>query len=188
MGSGLCDNYNMVISAGGAIWFHNQRSGGTEFHVLFPVRNKDYHINEKGIDTGEMQHGTEKILFVDDEEDLTMMAKKMLESLGYSVQCQTNGEDALHEYLDNPGSYDLIITDQSMPGMTGSQMTQKIRESSYTVPVILCTGYSAKITEENWRKSGIDGFVVKPFRKKDIARMIRDILDTSAGKKEAAKN
>ena len=187
-GSGLCDNYNMVVSAGGAIWFHDQRSGGTEFHVLFPVRNKVYSVNSKINDANEMHHGTESILFVDDEEDLTIMARKMFESLGYTVHCQTNCEDALREYLDNPEGYDLIITDQSMPGMTGSQLTQKIRKLSYTTPVILCTGYSAKITEENWRKSGINGFVIKPFRKKDIARMVREVLDTATEKTGTAKN
>ena len=121
--------------------------------------------------------GNERILFVDDEQTLADMGKQMLEKLGYKVDAMTNSIEALAEFRNHPGKYDLVVTDHTMPHMTGLQMAVQLKQIRPDIPVSICTGFSESIDKGNYRSKGIKGFVMKPFIKKDVAPVIRDVLD-----------
>ncbi len=177
VGMGLCNAYHMVKMAGGAIWFKDRKISGTEFHVAFPVSTEKKatgHSQKKG-KVGQNRFGT--LLFVDDEPEIVNMAKKILSSLGHTVVCCSDGDEALQVFTDRPEHFDMIITDQAMPGMTGVELAAKIKQIDATIPIILCTGYSARISEENWARYGIDAFIMKPFRRADIAHPIQELLE-----------
>lgn len=169
----LADDFVMIKELGGAIWFTENQPQGTIFHVLLPANDESGGLTEQ--EKLAVPFGTETLLFVDDEPDITQISEKMLSNLGYTVFSQDNGEKAFQFYKENKDQIDLIITDQSMPGMTGAELTEKIRQIS-DIPVILITGYSAKITEGNWRKSGVNGLLMKPFRKREIGYLIKKTL------------
>ncbi len=120
--------------------------------------------------------GNERILFIDDEEILAEMSKIMLERLGYHVTVRSNSLEALTTFQNQPDAFDLVITDQTMPGMTGSDLARRILQIRPFMPIILCTGYSSLISEEKAKSLGIKGFAMKPLGRKSIAVLIREVL------------
>jgi CheY-like chemotaxis protein len=126
--------------------------------------------------------GNERILFIDDEEILAEMGKSMLERLGYQVTVRSSSLEALTTFQNQPDMFDLVITDQTMPGMTGSDLARRILQIRPFMPIILCTGYSSLISEEKVRSLGIKGFAMKPLARKDIAAIIRKVLDKRGGR------
>ena len=120
--------------------------------------------------------GTERILFIDDEKILVDLARSMLERMGYAVTGRTSGLEALTTFRNQPDAFDLVITDQTMPGMTGIDLARSMLQIRPDLPIILCTGYSSQVSEEKARSFGIKGFAMKPLAKKDIAGLIRKIL------------
>ena len=122
-------------------------------------------------------HGTEHIMVVDDEETIVTMERKILERLGYRVTSNTNSADALKEFADHPDNFDLVITDMTMPHMTGDIMAQKMLAIKPTLPVILCTGFNERITEEKALEMGITKFVMKPVITEELTNAIRSALD-----------
>jgi CheY-like chemotaxis protein len=106
------------------------------------------------------------------------MVDIMLSKLGYTVHCCESGGEALNRFLQDKNQYDLIITDQTMPEITGAELAHEIRKVSDTVPIILCTGYSARISDENWMRHGVNSFIMKPFRKSELAVLIRELLES----------
>ncbi len=177
-GMGLSTVHKIVTKNGGAIWFNDRSKQGTEFHVVLPVCEEEISKNNIEVTVGPIPRGSECILFVDDEPEITSMAKAILGSIGYTVHCRNNSTEALELFLKNQQLFDLIITDQTMPEMTGAELARNVRQCSSTIPIILSTGYSARISEENWVRHGINGFIMKPFRKMEIARLIRETLDS----------
>ncbi|MGD0235747.1 MAG: response regulator, partial [Syntrophorhabdales bacterium] len=125
--------------------------------------------------------GTERILFVDDEELLVEMARHMLESLGYHVTVARHPTDAWNLFLEDPSRFDLVITDQTMPGVTGVTLAQKMLGVRKEMPIILCTGYSQMVSADKAKEVGIREFFMKPMVKKELAETIRRVLD---GRKE----
>ena len=119
--------------------------------------------------------GTEHILFIDDEEMLVKMGQAMLEKLGYAVTAQMSSIEAA--FKNQPDAFDLVITDQTMPGITGFDMARRMLQIRPDLPIILCTGYSSQVSEEKARAYGIKGFALKPLAQKDIAALIRKIID-----------
>jgi DNA-binding NtrC family response regulator len=113
----------------------------------------------------------------DDETDLLESSRKILESLGYTVVMKKSSIEALEAFSEKPDTFNLVITDQTMPGMTGVQLAKELRRIRKDIPVILCTGFSEVVNEENYKSRGIDAFVMKPFDKKKIAGVIRQVLD-----------
>ena len=105
------------------------------------------------------------------------MTGKMLERLGYCVEIKTNPAHALERFQSNPDRFDLIITDMTMPQMSGVKLSEKIKTLRPEIPVIICTGHSPLIDEERAKSIGIAGFVIKPVVTRDIARTIREVLD-----------
>ena len=124
-----------------------------------------------------IQGGTENILLVDDEEAIVDMEKQVLEGIGYRVTIRTGSVEALETFKADPGSFDLIITDMTMPDMTGTELSGEIKKIRPDIPVILCTGFSYQVNEEKSRALGIEGYIMKPVIIKEIAATIRKVLD-----------
>ena len=121
--------------------------------------------------------GTERILMVDDEETVIRIGQQMLEWLGYQVNTQTVSIDALEVFKANPDSFDLVITDMTMPNMNGVQFAGKIKKIRSDIPVILCTGFNHQVDDEKSKALGVQGFVTKPFIMREIAMTIRTVLN-----------
>ena len=121
--------------------------------------------------------GSEKILFVDDEESMVKMGQQILGRLGYKPEIRTNPVEALELFRSDPDLFDLVITDMTMPQMSGDTLAKEILNIRPDMPVILCTGFSEKVNEESAKKMGISAFVLKPIVMRDIAHTIRMVLD-----------
>ena len=121
--------------------------------------------------------GTERILFVDDEAPIAHVGALILEGLGYSVTMRTGSIEALSLFRSKPESFDLVVTDMTMPNMTGDRLAIELMKIRPDIPVILCTGFSKKISEEKAKAAGIRAFAYKPLVKKDLANTVRKVLD-----------
>lgn len=174
-GMGLSLVHGIVKSHNGEIIVESEPGKGTSFYIYLPVTD----INEvPEVKPSEpIKGGNERILLVDDEWTLVEMGKQMLERFGYAVDIKTSSAGALEVFSTNPNAYDLIITDQTMPVMTGIQLTQELRQIRPEIPVILCTGFSEVIDEENFKSRDIDAFIMKPIVMREIAAVIRQVLD-----------
>ena len=120
--------------------------------------------------------GTERVLFVDDEEMQVRAMDNLLQHLGYNVVGLSDPRAALELFRRDPGAFDLAIMDQSMPQMLGIELAREILRIRPGFPIILCTGYSETLKEEEALEAGVAAFMFKPFSVKEIAGMIRRVL------------
>ncbi len=127
--------------------------------------------------TATIPTGTERILFIDDEAALATAGKRMLEALGYEVVTRTSSVEALELFKSQPDRFDLVITDMTMPTMTGDKLAREMMTIRPDLPVILCTGFSARISETTALDLGIRAYVAKPVLIRKIAKTIRMVLD-----------
>jgi PAS domain S-box-containing protein len=175
-GLGLAVVHGIVQSHGGAITCTSSPGKGTTFHLYLPEIMSEESVvrlhEERPLPTG-----TEHILFVDDEPILVELADKMLSKLGYTVLTRSSSFEALELFRKDPDKYDLVITDMTMPGMTGDRLARKLLEIRHDIPIILCSGYSEHISEDKAKKMGIREFVMKPFEIKLLADTIRKVLE-----------
>ncbi len=178
-GMGLAIVHGIVKSSGGFITCHSEIGAGTVFEIYLPALLEQIVPETKELE--KIPVGTERILFVDDEEMLAKMGQTMLERFGYSVTVKTSSIDTLTIFKNQPDAFDLVITDQTMPGMTGMDLARSILQIRPELPIILCTGYSGQVTEEKAKSYGIKGFAMKPLARKDIAVLIRKLLDEEKG-------
>jgi DNA-binding NtrC family response regulator len=125
----------------------------------------------------DLPRGREKILFVDDEEILVKLGQVMLAKLGYDVDGLSSSSKALDVFRTDPGHYDLVITDMTMPGMTGVELAQELLSIRQNLPIILCTGFHDSISPVKAKQLGFREFVLKPILMQQIAGIIRRILD-----------
>ena len=176
-GMGLAIIHGIAKKSGGFVSCQNSLGQGTTFHVYLPAHTVSDPPEAETTPFEIIQTGVEHILFIDDEEVLAKMGKTMLERLGYKVTLKTSSLEALTTIQNQPDEFDLVITDQTMPGMTGSDLARRILQIRPDLPIILCTGFSNLISEEKARIYGIKGFAMKPLAKKDLATLIRKVLD-----------
>ncbi len=173
-GMGLSVVHGIVKDHGGAITVQSEPGKGAIFDVFFPcIEGEVKHVSES---VEAMPTGNERILFVEDEEDAVGMAKKLLERLGYQVESSINPVEALEAFRNQPNKYDLVITDMSMPHMTGAMLAKEMLAIRPDIPIILCTGFSEMISEDSAKAIGIREFAMKPLRIRDLARIIRKVL------------
>ena len=178
-GMGLALVHGIVKSHGGAVTVYSEVGKGTSFHVYLPLVEEDTDILETAKDSVQLPTGTERILFVDDEKAAVDVMQSMLEKLGYKVTARTSSIEALEAFRNKPQEFDLVITDMTMPNMTGKDLAKELMTIRPDIPIILCTGFSEKIDERIAEEMGIRAFVMKPIVMRQIADTIREVLGNS---------
>jgi PAS domain S-box-containing protein len=174
-GMGLSVVHGIIKSHCGAITVQSEVNIGTTFKVLLPIIRSQ--VNPSADSGGGLPTGNERILFVDDEKTLVDLGQQMLERLGYSVECRTSSIEALELFKTRPDQFDLVITDMTMPNMTGEKLAASLMTIRSDIPVILCTGFSEQISEEKAKKMGIRKYIFKPMVMNKLAQTVREVLD-----------
>ncbi len=173
-GMGLAVVQGVVNSIGGAISIESEPGKGTTFHVVFPVIEE----TAQAVDISDqpLPKGNERILFVDDEVPIVRMASHLLPSLGYEAVVTHESPKALEMFRQNPSRFDLVITDMVMPQMTGAELAAELLKIRPDIPIIVCTGFSEKVTAADAQALSIRGFLIKPVQRRDLALAIRQAL------------
>ncbi|MBW1704476.1 MAG: PAS domain S-box protein [Deltaproteobacteria bacterium] len=174
-GMGLAVVHGIVRGYGGAIEVQSEIGEGSTFHVYLPVVEREATKEPEILES--LPAGNENILFIDDEPGLVDIGRQMLQRLGYEVVTRTSSIEALELFRTKPDSFDLVITDMTMPQMTGDKLAGEFIKLRPNIPIILCTGYSAYISEEKAKNMGIRAFAMKPLVLRDLAKTVRKVLD-----------
>jgi PAS domain S-box-containing protein len=174
-GMGLSITAGIIKSYGGAITVDSTLGRGTTFHVYLPVVREEA---EMPTDVQPTPKGTGRILFVDDEEILVEMGKGMLERMGYTVTAHKHSLEAWAAFMEAPDKFDLLITDLTMPGLTGLDLARRMLKIRPDLPIILCTGFSHMMNESTAKAVGIREFALKPITMATIGQLIKKVLGT----------
>ena len=178
-GLGLSVVHGIVKSLGGEITVESKPGKKTVFTVYIPAI-QIIPSQEKTAEPEPLPIGKERILFIDDEPVVAKIGKMALEPLGYDVEVRTSSIEALELVRVHPERFDLIITDMTMPQMTGDELTKELIKIRPDIPVILCTGFSNKMSKEQALRIGVRAFIMKPFVIGDLAATVRKVLDSGA--------
>ncbi|MDM8537124.1 PAS domain S-box protein [Desulfobacterales bacterium HSG17] len=180
-GLGLAVVYGIIREHGGDIKLVSEVGKGTSFTVYLPLIEKPAKIIPS-FDLKTIETGIERILLVDDELPIVKLEKMMLERLGYNVTFRTSSIEALEAFKGNPTNYDLVVTDMTMPNMTGVKLTEELIAIKPDIPIIICTGFSDRLSAEKAKIIGAKGLLMKPVVKAELAKMVRMVLDETKGK------
>ncbi|MBF0242821.1 MAG: PAS domain S-box protein [Desulfamplus sp.] len=176
-GLGLSVVHGIVNLYKGKISVKSAIGKGSTFDILLPAMEGD----EKEclpVETKTITNGCERILLVDDEATIIIPQTKILERLGYKVTSFTSSAEALKAFEKEPEAFDLVITDLSMPNISGTQLSEAILKISPKMPIIMCTGFSYNLTSEKIKEMGISALLTKPIIRAEISRAIREVLDS----------
>jgi CheY-like chemotaxis protein len=173
-GMGLAVVHGIVKSYGGAIRVKSEIDRGSTFEVFIP--RADSEAEPRSSEARKLSFGNERVLLVEDEEMQLLSLERMLGRLGYRATSYRSGVDALADFEAHPNDYDLVVTDQTMPQMTGVQLAKAILRVRPDIPVILCTGYSEVIDADEARELGIREFIMKPFGVAEFSATIRRLF------------
>ena len=174
-GMGLPVVHGIAQSHGGAVYCYSELGHGSTFNVYFPITESRATVAYSP--KIQPPTGHERILLVDDEQAIVNMEKQTLESLGYEVVARTSSVDALELFQDDPDRFDLVITDMTMPKMSGDSLALEMMKIRPKMPIILCTGFSSRINEKRAAAMGIGAMLFKPLLRQELAEKIREVLD-----------
>jgi CheY-like chemotaxis protein len=163
----------------GLVTVYSEPGMGATFNIYLPLIKTVHESLEAG-GYKPLPRGKERILFVDDEVPIVQLGRHMLETLGYQVTAIENSQMALQAFRAQPQNFDLVITDMSMPRMTGVELAKALLSLKPNVPIILCTGFSEIINRDKAKAIGIREYIMKPIIKKDMANVVRKVLDQYA--------
>ncbi len=173
-GLGLAVVYGIIKELKGAIRVESEKNRGTVFSILLPRIERP--VRSDAVEARPVPGGSETMLLIDDEEGLLKAQRKIFERLGYDVEIRSSSVEALEAFKSNPQRYDIVITDQTMPKLTGAQLAKEFIALRPDIPIILCTGFSDVITEEEAKSIGIKEFIMKPIVISEIACKVREVL------------
>ncbi|MCF8043034.1 MAG: PAS domain S-box protein [Desulfarculaceae bacterium] len=175
-GMGLSVVHGIVKNSGGAITVYSEPGQGTTFHVYLPLVDTKA-VGKQPASMRELPKGSESILFVDDEPPLVDIAQKALSRLGYKVQGFTSAQEALTAFKSAPEDFDLLITDYTMPKMTGVQLAREVLTEKPDMPIIICTGFSERLHTIAAEEIGAARLAMKPLMPRELAWIVREVLD-----------
>jgi PAS domain S-box-containing protein len=176
-GLGLSVVHGIVKSHHGHISAQSEVGKGTTFNIYLPAEGAEENVTYQDIDNV-LTGGGERLIFVDDEMSLVKISSKLLRNMGYEVSAFTNSPDALQAFREEPDSYDLIITDMTMPVMTGARLAQEAKQIRPDIPIILCSGFTEGLDEKTAGEMGICAYLTKPVLQNDLANTIRKALES----------
>ncbi|MFW6052710.1 MAG: PAS domain-containing hybrid sensor histidine kinase/response regulator [Desulfosalsimonas sp.] len=184
-GLGLSVSYGIIKNAGGTIAVDTEQDKGSTFYVYMPVAEENADAVLPGIFQSPLPTGKGCILLVDDEHQIVELERQMLENLGYEVVPRTSSVEALEAFRHNPGRFDLMITDQTMPNKSGIDLIKEVRKLDADLPVILCTGYSERVSRKNTEALAIEELLLKPISKNHLAWAVNKALRKAERQKPA---
>ena len=177
-GLGLAVIHGIIESCNGFIKVESEPGEGTSFQVYIPARKRDVvKPLPKEEKNGLPPSGTERVLLIDDEEAVLNLHSEVLQRLGYQVTAITDSREALKLIRSHLTQFDLIISDQSMPNLSGAELAHETLKTDPTMPFILCTGFSSVFSEKEALAIGIKKYLKKPIAIKELAGAIREVLD-----------
>jgi PAS domain S-box-containing protein len=174
-GLGLAVVHGIVKNLNGTITVYSEIGKGSVFTVYMPVIHTEADYSD-GPEWEELQGGSERLLLVDDEAMLVEVGKVLLENMGYQVQGFSSSLSAWEAFCQDPDGFDAVITDYTMPHLTGYELAKRLREIRDDIPIIMCSGYMDGSIEEKAKDAGITELMKKPFMGRDIARVLRRVL------------
>ena len=179
-GLGLAMVHGITKSCGGTVSVQSTVGQGTVFYIYLPRTDSDQALKETRESTAVQPAptGAERILFIDDEPELVALGREMLEHLGYQVVTKNNGIDALKAFSEKPNHFDVVVTDMTMPKMTGERLSQELMNIRPEIPIILCTGFNEQINEQKAKAIGIKAFLMKPLTLNHLAETVRAVMDS----------
>jgi signal transduction histidine kinase/DNA-binding response OmpR family regulator len=174
-GLGLSVVHGIVHSLEGGIRVRSELGKGTAFDIFLPVMEPRAPVQrrEDTLPAG----GRERVLFIDDEPQIAGLAKRHLEKLGYGVEIRTDSREALELFKKRHAEFDIVITDVTMPHISGDILARELLKIEPRIPVILCTGFSTRVSEQRLAQLGIQAVAMKPLVRDELARLVRDVLD-----------
>jgi len=174
-GIGLALVRSIVERYGGVIEVYSELGKGSVFSIYLPTTNKPQ--PSQPYTKEDLPIGSESILFIDDEDAIAKIGRQALEKIGYSVTIMTSSNKALDLFQSNPYAFDLVVTDMTMPGLTGDNLAAELMKIRHDIPIIICTGYSKKISDRTTSEIGIQALIYKPVDRAELARTVRKVLD-----------
>ena len=175
-GLGLAVVYGIIKEHQGDIHVYSEPGKGTVFKIILPLITKSVETVSEP-ESSELETGDERILLVDDEVAVATLGKRILERLGYTVTDKCDSIEALDTFKTNPDDFDLVLSDMTMPNMTGDQLTKELLSIRPDIPIIICTGFSDRINEEQSKTIGVKGYLMKPALQSQMAQIVRKVLD-----------
>jgi len=177
-GLGLAVVHGIVRRHQGAITVYSEVGRGTTFHMYIPKLETKVQWEDSGAPSSSIQKGRGRVLLVDDEPALAAIGQRMLGQLGYDVVAKTSSMEALETFRSQPDQFDLVVTDFTMPGMTGASLATEVLGIRPDIPIILCTGFNERIDEDMAGELGIAEFVLKPLN----MQVLQETVSRALGK------